>query len=350
MKKKIFFVLSSFKAGGAERVFWLLSQSIDKKLYDVSIVLLNSNDSFFSTNLPGVRIIDLKTIRASRSFFKLLQVFKKERPDTVFTTGGQINILVGLISLAVKIPNIIARPTNQDNSNFISLKGKLYGIFSKSVYNRFDKVICQSEEIKEYLKEKQGIAEERLTVIPNPVLFPDIKRKAIIDSKIKRLIVVARLTPQKGITRLLDIFKDLPENYYLSIVGDGPLKENIASQIVDLNLSSRVKMLGIIKNVLEVVSEHDLFVLPSFIEGFPNVVIESLSVGTPVVSFTVGGISEILINDFNGYILKQGDLSGYRNKVIAACEKIWDSQAIQEDIQKRFSLESITKSYEDLII
>lgn len=349
MKKKVFFILSSFKAGGAERVFWLLSQNIDKSVYDVNIVLLNADDSFFSTDIPGVNVIDLKTIKASRSFFKLLRLFKNERPNTVFSTGGQINILVGMISFFLTIPNLIARPTNQDNSDFISLKGRLYGILSNSVYNRFNKVICQSEEIKSYVKDKLGVDEQRLIIIPNPVLLPNIVRKAVVETDIKRLIVVARLTPQKGISRLLDILKDLPETFHLSIVGDGPLKDKIADQIVSLKLTDRVKMLGIINNVLEVVSQHDLFVLPSFIEGFPNVVIESLSVGTPVVSYRVGGISEILTEDFNGYIIEQGDLGSYRNKVILACEKEWNPTAIQQDIQNRFSLASITKRYEDLV-
>lgn len=349
MKKKVFFILSSFRAGGAERVFWLLSQNIDKTLYDVSVVLLDSNNSFFDMDLPGVRIIDLKTIRASKSFFKLLNLFKKEQPDTVFTTGGQINILVGLISTVVNIPQLIARPTNQDNSLFMSLKGKIYGAFTNWVYSRFDKIICQSSEIKAYVMQKHKVSVEKLIIIPNPVIIPETKIRNIQPSKTKRLIIVARLTAQKGIERLLSIIQELPENYQLTIVGDGVLKSTIAEQIISMNLSDRVTMLGMINNVLEVVSQHDLFVLPSFIEGFPNVVIEALSVGTPVVSFSVGGISEILRSGFNGYILQQGDLDGFKRKVIMACEQEWQSGAIQEDIQKRFSVASITKSYEGLI-
>jgi UDP-N-acetylglucosamine:LPS N-acetylglucosamine transferase len=102
MKKKVFFILSSFKAGGAEKVFWLLAQNIEKTSHDVTIVLLNAKDPFFSLDLPGVRIIDLQTVRASRSFFKLLDLLKKEKPDTIFTTGGQINVLLGLMSLVFR--------------------------------------------------------------------------------------------------------------------------------------------------------------------------------------------------------------------------------------------------------
>ena len=293
MKKKVFFILSSLRAGGAERVFWLLSQNFNKSVYDVKLILLNSSDSFFSTSLDGVSVIDLKTVKASRSFFKLYKLFVQEKPDVVFTTGGQINILVAFISLFVKIPKLIARPTNQENSTFKSFKARIFGSVARTLNSRFDQVICQSQEIKAFLIEKQGIPLEKLVVLPNPVLINKIERVRD-DSSFKRLIVVARLTAQKGIARLLSVMSELSSEYSLTIVGDGLLRDELERDIVDRKLTDRVHMLGVIKNVTQVVSEHDLFVLPSYIEGFPNVVIESLSVGTPVVSFKVGGISEIV--------------------------------------------------------
>jgi glycosyltransferase involved in cell wall biosynthesis len=210
--------------------------------------------------------------------------------------------------------------------------------------------VCQSEEIKTHIASKHNIAGEKLIVIPNPVVFNNESRIPKHDNNIKRLIVVARLTSQKGIFRLLDIMEDLPASYHLSIVGDGVLRQEIANKIDILNLSQRVKMLGMIRNVTEVISGNDLFVLPSFIEGFPNVVLESLSVGTPVVSFEVGGISDIIVEDFNGYIVKQNDLKAFREKVLLACERSWDTESIRNDIFEKFSLEKITEKYQSLVV
>ena len=348
MKKKVFFILSSLRAGGAERVFWLLSQNFDKSVYDVKLILLNSSDAFFSKSLDEVTIIDLETGKASKSIFKLYRLLVKEKPHVVFTTGGQINVLVAFISLFVKIPKLIARPTNQENRIFRTLKARIFESVSRVLNARFDKIICQSKEIRSFLIEKQGIPHEKLVVLPNPVVLSNITR--VSDScGSKRLIIVARLTAQKGIARLLSIMSRLPEEYSLTIVGDGMLWNEIQKDIDDRKLSDRVHMLGLVTNVTKLISEHNLFVLPSFIEGFPNVIIESLSVGTPVVSFEVGGISEIISDGFNGFIVKQGDINCFKSKIEEACDRAWDTEAIRKDIYYRFSIEKVTQQYEHLL-
>jgi len=141
----------------------------------------------------------------------------------------------------------------------------------------------------------------------------------------------------------------LPINFTLKIVGDGVLKDELLTKISDLKLASRVKMVGMITNVLEVISECHIFVLPSYIEGFPNVVIESLSVGTPVISFEVGGVSEIIRDGFNGYVIKRDDTAGFLNKILTAAGKTWNRESIRGDIFERFGLEKVAARYEELI-
>jgi glycosyltransferase involved in cell wall biosynthesis len=78
------------------------------------------------------------------------------------------------------------------------------------------------------------------------------------------------------------------------------------------------------------------------------VVVESLSVGTPVVSFKVGGISDIIVPGFNGFIVQQNDLGAFGKQILESCEKRWDTEAIRKDIFNRFSLEKVTGYYEAL--
>src|SRR5690606_13088623 len=165
----------------------------------------------------------------------------------------------------------------------------------------------------------------------------------------KTLIKVARLVELKGHARLLEVIKQLPQNYSLTIAGDGPLRNEIEEQINKLDLQKRVKMLGEVSNVERLIAQHDLLVLSSFTEGFPNVVIEALSVGTPVVTFRVGGVSSVVIDGFNGYIVEQGDLEEFKNKILHSCNKEWDVQAIRSDVFNRFSIEKITEKYQQLI-
>ena len=97
--KKVFLIISSLNAGGAERVFWILAQNFNSSLYDVTLVILNTSNAFFSLDLKNVNVVDLKTIKASKSVLKLYNLIHKEKPDVVCSTGGQVDMLVGFISL-----------------------------------------------------------------------------------------------------------------------------------------------------------------------------------------------------------------------------------------------------------
>ncbi|MDB5119320.1 MAG: glycosyl transferase group 1 [Sphingobacteriales bacterium] len=349
-KKRVFFILSSLRAGGAERVFWLISQYFDKSKYDVSLVILNSNNAFFSLNVKELDIIQLNTIKASKSFFKLYALIKKAKPDVVFTTGGHVNLLIALISLFAKVPLFIARETNlfETRRQFGGFKQKFWTRFTSLAYKKIDLSICQSQEIKDSLIRNNHSDPGRLVIIPNPVLETKILKSENTSGK-RKLIVVARLTEQKGHSRLLDIFKDLPDDYHLSIAGDGNLKESISNKIAMLGLSDRVTMLGQVPNIVEVIAQHDLMVLPSFTEGFPNVVIEALSVGVPVVSFEVSGIESIITNGFNGYIVPQNDLTTYKKCILKCFEKAWDSDELRNDVNSRFGIGAVVKMYETLV-
>lgn len=347
-KKKVFFIVSSLSAGGAERVFWLISQGFDKSKYEVSIILFNSNNAFFSMDLEGVHVVDLKTIKASLSFPKLYKLIRKERPHAIFGTGNHINFLISFVSFFVKIPYIIARPSSisAEIHQFSNLKGKVFDKFTRLFFRNFNTIICQSDEIRNSLSRVYKINSSQMVVIPNPVVVSPVIKNGKGNN---RLIIVGRLTEVKGHRRLLDIFSMLPECYSLSMAGDGELKEYLIEKAENLNIASRVQVLGQVSNVIDVISTHDVLLLTSHTEGFPNVVLESLSVGVPVVTFRVGGVSNFLIDDFNGYIVEQDDLIGFRNAIEKASKKEWKHNEIKMDIQARFSLEKVVSMYEDLI-
>lgn len=352
IKKKIFFIVASLGAGGSERVFWLLAQNFDKSIYDITIVFLDSEDKCFSTDIDGVNFVDLKTKKASRSFFALYQFLKNEKPFAVFSTTSHINILVSMVSLFVRVPNLIARASNIPDQmrKFDGPKARFWNVFTRLSYYRFDIIVCQSDEMKQSVIKEYNVNQSKLIVIPNPVLYTGLIKEEHHSPSKKRLIIVARLSKEKGFDRLLDILKELPENYSLTIVGDGVLKRDILNKVKLLKLEHRVVFMGQITDVGKIISKHDLMVLSSFTEGFPNVVLESLSVGIPVVTFRVGGLSGLLSNGFNGFIVEQGDLQGFKNQVLTACSKRWDFAAIKQDVYRKYAIDKVTGQYENLII
>jgi glycosyltransferase involved in cell wall biosynthesis len=166
----------------------------------------------------------------------------------------------------------------------------------------------------------------------------------------KKLIGVGRLIKEKGWFRLLDTMKQLPVNYTLTIAGDGPLMEPLKYYAASNGLDQRVTFLGQTIDIPLEIIKHDLMVHCSFTEGFPNVVLEALSVGVPVVAFQVGGLKELIRDNFNGFVVEQSNNTKLRARIQKACEQTWMHQDIKDDINTRFNLESIGQAYESLLL
>ncbi|HLS37345.1 MAG TPA: glycosyltransferase [Sphingobacterium bovisgrunnientis] len=350
-KKKVFFVLSSLTSGGSERVFWSLTQGINKQQYDIALVILNSKVTCFSTDLDQVRIIDLNTGKASRSFFALYKLFKEEKPYAVFSTMGHMNILISLVAVFLRNIIFVARVSNvpTEHIQYETLKSKFYALFAKWSYKAFNIIVCQTEDMRQAIKMMYKVNDQKTVVIPNPVVETQ-QLKVLQNSIVYKLIVVARFSREKGLDRLIDVFSRLPSNYHLSMVGIGVLEEEIRNKVRQLGLDDRVKFFGEIKNVPEILVQHDLMVLSSYTEGFPNVVAEALAVGLPVVTFKVSGVKELIKDGFNGYVVPQDDLAGFRSKIIQACTNTsWNFKAIKDDVYRKFNLEKISEEYEQLI-
>jgi len=352
VRKKVFFVLSSLTSGGSERVFWNLAQGFNKDKFEITIIILDSTVNCFSMDLEGVRFIDLKTKKASRSFFALYSVLKREAPYAVFSTTDHINILVSLVGRFLNIPMLIARASNipHEQRLFEGFKSKFYELFASASYRGYKQIVCQSDEMKQSLIDTYNVDQNLIRVIANPVLQSNKIKGAKTPVKIYKLLVVARFALEKGLDRLVEIMAGLPENYHLDFVGTGVLKDQIAKQIADMQLGHRLKILGEIKNIHEVMVQHDLMVLSSHTEGFPNVVLEALTVGLPVVTFKVSGIPGLIVDGFNGYVISQGDLDGFRQKIIQACTiDNWNPEAIRQNVYQKCALDKISAEYEELI-
>lgn len=350
-RKKIFFLVASLQAGGSERVFWLLAQGFDKRKYEVFLIHLSAGLQAYPTDIEGVRVIGLHTFKVSRSFLALYRLFRSNRPYAVFSTGSHINLLVSIVSLLINIPFKIAREGNVF-SEIAKSKGSAYRMWIPMInlfYRRFNVVVCQSREIREDFLSTFTLAAEKLIQIPNPVNIPALMPTRANSGSRKKILVVARLVPIKMHSRLLDALASLPEEYELTIAGEGDCRKAISAQILRLGLSHRTHMLGQVSDVSALYASHGLCVLSSSCEGFPNALLEAISHGTPVLSYRVGGVSELIIPGFNGFIAEKDDQQGYAGYIRRAFSQSWDTGQMRADLEKRFSLENIAARYQALI-
>ena len=353
-KDIIYFILSSLEAGGAERVFSILIDNFDTERYDVYLIILDNSNQFFQFTNKNFTIIDLGIDRAYKSFWKLFREIRKRNPDVIYCTGTHVNVIVGLLRMVFlrqKKTRFIARQSNIPDliRNYSNLKSRLVNLFIRSLYNKFDFIVCQSVEMRNSLRDLYHVDNRRLAVISNPVRpFAPTKLEKTSNLK-KNMICIGRINTVKGHERLIDTFSELDKNYHLSIFGNGVLKESLQYKIREAELDGRVKVHSAIENVQSEISKNDVLIISSFTEGFPNVALEALSVGVPIVSYEVGGIKEIIRNGFNGYVIAQNDAEGFKNAIIRASENKWNKEEIIKDVNERFSIERIVAEYCNLI-
>jgi glycosyltransferase involved in cell wall biosynthesis len=172
-------------------------------------------------------------------------------------------------------------------------------------------LLTVSDEMADLLKKKYGICRHKILVIKNAyddrIIKPVTNKVQAEKLGSKRIICVANLRPEKDHMTLLKGFKLVTESMdgvQLVLIGDGFLRKQLEDFCIKHGLKN-VQFLGTIpfSDVLENVAKSDVFILTSVEEAMPNAVIEALSLGRPVIATRVGGIPEIVEDEFNGLLI-----------------------------------------------
>ncbi len=198
-------------------------------------------------------------------------------------------------------------------------KVRLYEMADRFALRFMDRVVCVSEGQAAKVR-RAGVPEELVRVIRNAILTdrfgePDVPGRAFLQSffpEPRRLLVGAagRLSPEKGYRHLVDaaavIARQHPDVGFL-LFGDGPLREALTTQIAQLGLRKNFILAGFRPDLDRWLPNFDVFALPSYTEGLPNVVLESFAARVPVVATAVGGTPEVIEDGHNGFLVPPGE-------------------------------------------
>lgn len=173
-------------------------------------------------------------------------------------------------------------------------------------------VVCVSEAIRDAVGDLYPAYRDRLSCIPNGVgnEFLCIEHRASPSSRI-RFLAIANLIPLKAIDLAIRAFsKATVTNSELLIIGDGPEKERLTELIHELNLADQVFLQGRIspENIPAELAKADALVLTSKSEGRPNVILEAMAAGLPVVATRIDGVRELLIDGHTGMLFDSGSI------------------------------------------
>lgn len=249
-------------------------------------------------NLPAdVPITDLGAGRARTAVPRLLRHLRRAKPDIVFSPMGYLNLIVLTLKPFLQTAKVIVREANR-----LAATQRVFQAWFpqrtayRLLYACADAVVVQTPSIARELGDVCPGAMNRITIIPNPVDEDAIRATLARPStrRGERLVVGAgRLTQQKGFDRLIRAMTTLPNDVKLTIYGDGPERGVLQRLISDKDLHSRITMPGFKFDVTQHIAAADVFALPSRWEGLPNVALEALAVGTPVVAMADAGVEEL---------------------------------------------------------
>lgn len=176
-----------------------------------------------------------------------------------------------------------------------------------------------------------------------------IVRKDAFSFK-KRCVCMSHIKTEKGIDDLLKVKKLLPEEYTIDLYG--AIKEdkfkNFDFSKYGITFHGQISS----NKVLRQLCQYDLLLLTSYREGQPGIIIEALSVGLPVVATNVGGIPELIKNGYNGFLVAQGDIEGFKDSIVFFSDKNYPqfSQNALESFEKNFNSDVINKMIIDKIL
>jgi len=343
-KPKILLITPSLNFGGAEKNIRLIAENLHNN-YEIILCIQKSAEY----ENKYVRIINLNKSRLVYSIVDIIKLIVVEKPKLLFSSSIQINIFLGLLKYFFKVKTII-RETNIPSQRFKYSAKKIPYFLRKYFLKKNDAIICQSYDmyfdfIKHYKLKKSY--KKKIIIIPNPVTNTSFKNNCF--DRENNLITIGSLTSKKGHERVFKAIKDLDFDFKYNILGSGQLNESLHKLREEYGLANKICFNGQSENIYDYLSNAKLFLLGSYIEGFPNVLLESLSVGTPCLIFkdSLGGQKEIIIDGFNGYICK--DIDDFREKIKISLNKTWNRKKISEDIKQRFALNLIIKKYDKLI-
>lgn len=358
-KKKIFLIIPSLNRGGAERVTSILANNLDKKKFDINLILLEKRGSYLNDLNKNINIIDLKIKNVRKSVKPIISIIRKEKPNLVFSTLGHLNLMLMMFKfLMPKKTKFIGREASIPSIlNKKEKYPKIFDFLYKILYPKFDKIICQSNYMKKDLVVNYKILSEKIEVINNPLDFQNIEKKIKLDknpfnSNIKNIVAIGSLEEVKGYDILITSISKINRNdFKLSIIGSGSKEYALRELIKKLNLEKKIELLGFKENPYIYMKFADIGILSSKFEGFPNTVLETLACRTPVIAFKCpGGVEEIILDNINGWFVKQNDIEELANTIEKHLDTKLDKEKIYRSVYNKYNLKYIINKYETIFM
>lgn len=353
---------SLFGAGG-QRSMLNLAHGMAECGYAVDLVLAQAEGPFLAEVRSSVRVVDLKASRAITSLPALVRYLKCEQPEAMLSVFGYVNIIA---LWARRLAGVRTRLfVNEQNTvsfeagNASRWRGRLTPGLIKRFYPWADAVIGNSQGVVDDLSQVTGLPRERIKMLYNPVVTPEVREKAqasldhpwFKSDQPPVLLAVGRLQVQKDYPTLIRAFAQVRQTQpvRLLILGEGSERPLLEALIKELGLEQDVSLPGFVMNPYAYMARAALFVLSSRWEGLPTVLIEALCCGTPVVATDCpSGPREILSDGKYGQLTAVGDVDALARAIAMTLADKRSSPPAES--WHPYDLETVVSQYTTLLL
>jgi GalNAc-alpha-(1->4)-GalNAc-alpha-(1->3)-diNAcBac-PP-undecaprenol alpha-1,4-N-acetyl-D-galactosaminyltransferase len=353
MSKNIMFFVPSLGIGGAQKVASFVINSYFEKGHKISVVSYEKSDKTISFD-PNIKVFELEgswgntylkinsIFEKMKTFIETKKIVNKVKPDIIVVFGTIAPINIALLS-----SNSLIIAAERGDPNAYS---KFQKFSIKRLFTKAEKVVFQTPMARDCY---ERLLENKSYVIPNPCFLLNtidegVDRTSRFD---KEIISAGRLVPEKGFDILIKAFRTIQDHkpeYKLVIYGDGPERENLENLIKELGFKDGSVLLpGGTKNLPELMRKAKMFVLSSYYEGVPNVLLEAMGLGVPVVACdcSPGGAKFLTKNGtIGGKLIACGDPNAMSEAII----DMLNNPEMMDDMAKKGS--SVKNEYDPISI
>ena len=358
-------VVSHLGGGGAEGFCVALAAALQKRGHTLTILTLSTSIADVHAIPPGVTRMRLgfmeetnSAVQAAMGFLRgnrqLRRTLLRAAPDCVISILDKINIHVAFALLATSVRHVASVMVHP---RYCSLDRR-WRLLRRVSYRWIDAVVTPTRENNRALSwlpaKKRHVIDNPLRAVVRDRGRPD--RPDSLDPHRKWILAGGRLTRQKGFDILLDAFHVIHERFPswdLMLLGEGELRQDIASRVRRLHLQDRVRMPGYIVDIVPYYCHCDLFVLSSRYEGTPLILVEALACGAPVISTRCpSGPAEVIENGVNGRLVPVEDamaLSAAMAEFMSDPAARSRCGAAARDLVPRFDIDRIAGQWETVM-
>lgn len=354
---RILFLVGSLRMGGAERVVSRLANHWAENGKEVCVATVREEASDFY-ELDGrvqrvafdlnysVRHRYQRYIKYVRTLWATGKVIREFKPDVVISFVTGVNFRALAVKPFFSMPFIISERTNPDKQRINARGARI----RRLIYGYADKVVFVSEGVSDAYP---WLPKEKKTVIYNPAIaLPNSLDQRASEHSI---VALGRLHPVKGHDLLIKAFELIAHQHptwSLKIFGEGDFRKELEKQIAGSTVADRISLEGFTRSPEESLRTAGVFVLSSRHEGFPNALVEAMSMGLPCISFDCPfGPAELISHGRNGLLVPPEDISA----LAAALDRLIRDDITRNAIgieatkvRKRLEIGAIANEWEDL--